>query len=76
MVGKSGGRTTELCSRDTRPGSQQCIAGSDGRCDEGSSATERDQLRRAYLLVRQFPFQEPRYFAKYAEALRKAGFAE
>ena len=25
---------------------------------------------------REFPFQEPRYSAKYAEALRKAGFAE
>jgi hypothetical protein len=25
---------------------------------------------------RHFPFQEPRYSAKYAEALRKAGFAE
>ena len=45
MVGKSGDRTTDLCSCDTRVGSQQRIAGSDGRCDEGAGATERDQRR-------------------------------
>ena len=50
-----------------------------GRMDDATKALTR--LKEINSVPRiswlwQLPFQEPRYFAKYAEALRKAGFAE
>ena len=51
-----------------------------GRMKEATEALMRLRETKATLniskLLRHLPFREPKYFAKYAEALRKAGFPE
>jgi TolB-like protein len=50
-----------------------------GRMKEATEALMRLRETKATVNIselRHFPFREPKYFAKYAEALRKAGFPE
>ena len=46
------------------------------RMDDAAKGVARLREIKSVARIRQFPFQEPRYSAKYAEALRKAGFPE
>ena len=50
-----------------------------GRMKEATEALVRLKETKATVHISElahFPFREPKYFAKYAEALRKAGFPE